>query len=102
MSSIINQLGAGLLKVAAAELTTLEPTIVAGADTGISNVATQAKAAIDKALTGHGALSIFAKELTGPVNDAIDNLARTVLEPDVASLISVGIKTLSNEAAQLA
>ena len=93
MATLLETLGGAIASAAAAFLTTEKPQIMAALDPGITSADTQVKAAVDKALTGHGALGIFTGTLTGPINTAIDTLfaagtadASTLFDEGVAAL----------------
>ena len=93
MAVDLSTLGKAVATAAADFLAAEKPTIMAALDTGITNAGTQVKAAIDKALTGHGALGLFTGTLTGPINAAIDGLATTG-ETDASTLFDEGVAAL--------
>ena len=94
MALDLSALGKAVAVAAADFLVAEKPTIMAALDTGITNVGTQVKAAVDKSLTGHGALGIFTNTLTGPINTAIDALAASG-GADASTLFDEGVAALA-------
>jgi hypothetical protein len=97
MASAIQAIGAAVLTLAATELAANKTQVLALVDTGIQGADAQVKDAIGKAMSAHGVLGLFVKDLQSPVDTAIDALAAAG-ESDASAFYDTAVAALQKEA----